>query len=251
MKLLCFDTENTGALRNKANAYDPRNKNVITCAKQYDSVTKEFKTLSIIPEDTYELQKMIDESYWIIGMNLKYDIAWAKNIGLYFNEKKFWDVQLVYFIMTGQMNRFPSLNDILEVYGFEPKLDVVKTEYWECGLDTDVVPFDILDEYCSDDTAKTLDVALKQMVEFKQLDPKLQATIRTALEDLEGLQEMEENGFLFNVDKAVEEGNKLEEHAKEIRYKLSELPKYQSRGAPPNSSACSGKQSYVRFATAF
>lgn len=226
MKLLCFDTENTGALRNKANPYDPRNKCVILCIEQFDSVTKEYIKKSIDPTnplDIYEAQKLIDESYWIVGFNLKYDIAWGKRIGLSFEDKQLWDVQLVYFIFNGQKPRFPSLNDVLEHYGFEPKLDIVKTEYWECGLDTDQVPWDILEEYCADDTHKTLISCLKQMQKYKTLDQKFQATIRVALEDLFGLQEMEENGFLFNVDKSLEEGNRLEEHAKELRYNLSEL----------------------------
>lgn len=226
MLLTCFDTECSGAQRNKANPYDPRNKCCITCVRIYDTETKEFVKYSYDiedPQDLYAFQEILDKSYWVVGFNLKFDMAWVKRYGITFNNCKFWDVQLVHFIYNGQQPRFPSLDGVAEFYKLPKKLDVVKTEYWELGLDTDQVPLDILDEYCSYDVELTLNLAMIQMKEFKALDNKLQTTIRLALEDLEGLAEMEYSGFLFDVDASVLEGERLEKRAEEIRYDLSSL----------------------------
>ena len=226
MLLTCFDTECSGAQRNKANPYDPRNKCCITCVRTYDTDTKEFVKYSLNiedPCDLFTLQEILDKAYWIIGFTLKFDMAWVKRYGITFNDCKFWDVQLVYFIMNGQSPRFPSLDGVAEHYKLPKKLDIVKTEYWDCGIDTDQVPIDILDEYCTYDVELTMNLAMLQMKEFKALDSKLQTTLRLALEDLEGLAEMEFNGFLFDINASLDEGTRLETRAAEIRYELSEL----------------------------
>jgi len=173
--------------------------------------------------DFEEFNSALKDSDWVIGFNLKYDMHWARRYGATFKGKNLWDVQLVHFILTAQEKAFPSLNEVAEHYGLPCKLDIVKTEYWEVGLDTDEVPWDILVEYCEHDVWLTEQCAKRQMQEFRQLDRKLQATIRIALSDLEAIAEMEWNGFYYNKDRSFEEAERLQERIKEIQDTLDIL----------------------------
>lgn len=226
-KLVTFDWECSGAQRNKANPYDPRNEGVILCTLERDTVTKETVTTSFWgsnPLHMYDARKPFEDANFIIGMNLKYDAAWCRRYKIPFPENSnWWDIQVVHFIMTGQVSRFPSLNDILTYHELELKKDVVKEEYWEKGLDTDDVPEDILDEYCSWDVQQTYAVAQIQMRMFKNLTPKLQTTIRLALEDEKVLFDMEYNGFLFDTQASLAKGQELEQLSGTIRNRLSEI----------------------------
>lgn len=215
---MTFDTENTGALRNKANPFDPRNECVLLSYRDPD-----VGTTSIDPIDMDEFRQKVDTTDWIIGFNLKYDMHWGRRYGVSFKGKKLWDVQLVHFILTGQKNAYPSLNEVAEYYGLPCKLDVVKTEYWEVGLDTDQVPWDILLEYCEHDVWLTEQCARRQMQEYRNCSRQLQTTIRVALDDLHALQEMEWNGFYYNQNRSFAEASVLLERAGEIKQSLGTL----------------------------
>lgn len=215
---MTFDTEASGATRNRANPFDPRNECVLLSYRDPD-----VGTLSIDPIDMDEFRQKVDTTDWIIGFNLKYDMHWGRRYGVSFKGKKLWDVQLVHFILTGQKNAYPSLNEVAEYYGLPCKLDVVKTEYWEVGLDTDQVPWDILLEYCEHDVWLTEQCARRQMQEYRNCSRQLQTTIRVALDDLHALQEMEWNGFYYNQNRSFEEASVLLERAGEIKQSLGTL----------------------------
>lgn len=215
---MTFDTEASGATRNRANPFDPRNECVLLSYRDPD-----VGTLSIDPIDMDEFRQKVDTTDWIIGFNLKYDMHWGRRYGVSFKGKKLWDVQLVHFILTGQKNAYPSLNEVAEYYGLPCKLDVVKTEYWEVGLDTDQVPWDILLEYCEHDVWLTEQCARRQMQEYRNCSRQLQTTIRVALDDLHALQEMEWNGFYYNQNRSFEEASVLLKRAVEIKQSLGTL----------------------------
>lgn len=215
---MTFDTEASGATRNRANPFDPRNECVLLSYRDPD-----VGTLSIDPIDMDEFRQKVDTTDWIIGFNLKYDMHWGRRYGVSFKGKKLWDVQLVHFILTGQKNAYPSLNEVAEYYGLPCKLDVVKTEYWEVGLDTDQVPWDILVEYCEHDVWLTEQCARRQMQEYRNCSRQLQTTIRVALDDLHALQEMEWNGFYYNQNRSFEEASVLLERAGDIKQSLGTL----------------------------
>ena len=218
MKILTFDCEASGATRNRANPFDPRNECVLLSYRDPD-----VGTTSIDPIDIDEFRQKVDTTDWIIGFNLKYDMHWGRRYGVSFKGKKLWDVQLVHFILTGQKNAYPSLNEVAEYYGLPCKLDVVKTEYWEVGLDTDQVPWDILLEYCEHDVWLTEQCARRQMQEYRNCSRQLQTTIRVALDDLHALQEMEWNGFYYNQNRSFEEASVLLERAGDIKQSLGTL----------------------------
>ena len=68
--------------------------------------------------------------------NGKFDLAWLRRYNIDFSSCRIWDCQLVHFILTGQKESYPSLNEVAEYYGLGTKLDQVKEEYWNNGIDT-------------------------------------------------------------------------------------------------------------------
>lgn len=89
----------------------------------------------------------------------------------------------------------PSLNECLVKYEIPLKIDVVKTEYWDKGLNTDQVPWDILSTYGLGDVEKTYLVYLKQKAE---LSPAKTRLLYLMCQDLHVLAEMEWNGLRYD-----------------------------------------------------
>lgn len=151
MKILALDTETT--TKNKGNPYDSRNKLVCYSAIRVGAPAWADKW----GEQAYvDLTEEILEADTVIGFNFKFDAHWLTKEGIDFSSVKIWDVQIAEFILSCQTNRFPSLNDTCIKYGIPVKEDVVKTEYWDKGLDTTDVPWEILSSYAAHDASITL-----------------------------------------------------------------------------------------------
>lgn len=110
-----------------------------------------------------EIQKTIDDARRIIGFNLKFDLHWLRRLGINIEHISVWDCQLAEFILEKQTNPYNSLNDALTKYQFPLKLDTVKLEYWDKGIDTDAIPREILTDYLVGDLEATESVYLKQL----------------------------------------------------------------------------------------
>ena len=94
-----------------------------------------------------------------------YDLQWMWKSGLDLTGKKFWCCQVAEFILNNQRTPYPSLDEAAEKYTGEKKLDVVKTEYWDKGINTDQVPWDILSAYAIKDAELTEKVYLAQLAQ--------------------------------------------------------------------------------------
>jgi DNA polymerase I-like protein with 3'-5' exonuclease and polymerase domains len=152
--------------------------------------------------------------------NAKFDIAWLRKAGIDFKGKRLWDVQLAHFYLTFQKARFPSLNEVLEYYGLPPKLDVVETQYWDKGIQTDEIPWEVLCEYGEADVAKTYQCFLRQCEDFKKY-PKLYTLFKLGCQDLWVLQEMEWNGLKYDKEKCVEKSKELQVSIQQLASKLA------------------------------
>lgn len=152
-----------------------------------------------------------------IGFNLKFDLAWLHRNG---NKlpTKVWDVQLAHFLLSRQSAQFPSLNEVLEHYGFPLKFDKVKEEYWNKGIDTDEVPWEILCEYGEYDCEGTYNCYLKQREEFSTR-PGLYKLFKLQCQDLLVLREMECNGLKYN-------NKRCEELSDQLQTKIDDLNKH-------------------------
>lgn len=211
INLLTFDKETS--TYQKGNAYSRRNVCCLTgLLSVVDGVETEYKDLNWL-EDPHpvlvrEMQERIDWADLIIGFNIKFDLTWARRMGINFQGKRIYDVQLAEFILSNQTMAYPSLNGCAEKYGLGQKLDVVKTEYWEKGIDTPDIPYYILSEYCAGDVRLTYACYLYQEELFKSQRAK-RKLLSLQFQDLLVLQEMEWNGLKYNETKSIELGDEL------------------------------------------
>lgn len=167
------------------------------------------------------IQALIDQAIVVVGFNIKYDLHWLRKYGLKFQHKQIWDVQYAYFVQHYQDVPYPSLNNVYkDYYGKEGKLDVVKTEYWDNGIDTDKVPWEVLSEYLKQDVDITEECYLKQLTD---IEPKQQKLIKLAGLDLLTLQEMEYNGLLYDSGASNAKSSELDLEVSSIDKKLAEL----------------------------
>ena len=157
----------------------------------------------------------------IVGFNLKFDLAWLrKELG--FEAKSVWDCQLAEYIFSNQTWKYPDLNTTLLNYGFEPKFDKVK-EYWDAGIDTDQIPFDILAEYGAYDVEGTYNVFLKQVELFQTKRQQQFKLFRLHCNDLIVLHEMEMNGILYDVNASLAKSTDLTKQIDKLEGQLREF----------------------------
>ena len=222
MDYLVLDVETTTS--NKGNPFDETNKLCYVgllsngwsslCDIEYSDHANRWALDSI--------QTAIDNSTTLVGFNIKFDLHWIKRYGINYSTKRIWDCQLVHFILTGQRESYPSLNDVSKYYGLASKLDVVASEYWSAGIDTPDIPRDILEEYLQQDLVLTEQVYLKQLEQVNQLPISTQRLISLHNQDLLVLQEMEFNGLIYNEEKSEELANELNEQIRQIDQALFE-----------------------------
>lgn len=200
-ELIPFDVETTTL--SKGNPYNQDNKLV---AVGVDNIL-DYKKFDI---DTY--QHYVD-NYILVGHNIKFDIAWLRRIGVNFDKAIVRDTQLAEFLLNNQTHPFASLEELAIKYLKEHKLDVVKTEYWDKGIDTWFIPEDTLLKYLQRDLDLTIKI-FKIQQEYLIVQGKWQLYMLQCADLLE-LQEMEWNGILLNKEECLQKGNELE---KEIAF---------------------------------
>jgi DNA polymerase-1 len=208
---VAIDTEAT--TYNKGNPYDSRN--VLVCYSHYDGNNGGAEQWS--NESKHSLHTRISNYGLIVGFNFKYDWHWLAKEGVSI-DKPVWDVQLAEFILSKQTNRFPSLNQTCERYGIPTKLDVVATEYWAKGIQTDEIPWDILREYSAHDAAITFQCYRAQI---QLMTPAEKLLCKMQCMDLGVLREMEANGLPFDEDLCVKRSEETDEQIKKIREELA------------------------------
>jgi DNA polymerase-1 len=214
-----FDAETTTS--NKGNPFDKTNKLCYAGFKTESSISLFDVEYSDSTCDVSSIQSILRDTVLLVGFNIKFDLHWIKKYGLSFDNCRIWDCQLVHFILTHQKNTYPSLNEVAEHHGLGSKLDVVATEYWDKGINTDLVPRDILEEYLIGDLELTYQVYRKQMEELES-NPKLKRLVSLHNQDLLVLQEMEYNGLMYNEAKSEELADDLDKTIKTIDENLNQ-----------------------------
>jgi len=129
MNLLSFDVETTTI--NNGDPYHPDNR--LVQVGFYNGVTygTGYKG-DIHVENT----KFLQENHIVVGANLKFDLAWMERIGIDTRKLKVYDVQIAEFLITNQTKAFPALDDLAEKYLGQHKIDAIKANYWEKGVQT-------------------------------------------------------------------------------------------------------------------
>lgn len=197
---------------NKGNPYDQRNFPVCLGAKCNDEPAGVEFFSDGVPNWLGSSQDL-----WVF-FNAKFDISWYRRSipGTYDHIRNVWCCQLAEFVLSGQTQPYPSLEETAVKYGLGHKIDVIKTEYWEKGINTDAIPKDILSEYCIQDVELTYKVYQRQVEEFAKRHPSLLINFKLKCMDLLGLQEMEWNGLICNTDLCKQKSEELNQEINQI-----------------------------------
>lgn len=212
MTYLIVDVETTTS--NQGNPFDQSNKLVYvgTSKGLYPFEYQDLPYKGSIDEVT----KQLEEAKTLVGFNIKFDLHWLRRSGFDISDKEVWDCQLAHFILNGQQDILPSLDQVAASWGLEQKLNIVKEEYWDKGIDTTEIPKEILEEYLQQDINLTHQVYLKQKEALKDKPIELQRLIQLHNLDLLVLEEIEYNGLLFNTNKSEELTNETLEELSEL-----------------------------------
>lgn len=216
MNPVAIDTETTTF--NKGNPYDSRNELVCWSWAHGDESYADLWKDSEDWDSGEHINSCMAEHSLVVGFNFKFDVAWLRKMGVCFKGVKIWDVQIAEFILSNQLTKFPSLNDTCIRYGIPVKLDVVKTEYWDKGLDTKAVPWPILREYAAYDARATL---LCYHAQLKLMSPPQRKLCALMSQDMLVLQEMEQNGITYDPLLCQQRSEQLDEEATLLKQKLS------------------------------
>ena len=158
----------------------------------------------------------------VVGFNLKFDLHWIRRAGYSGSYRRVWDCQLAHFLLTGQTERYPSLNSVLAYYELPPKDDRITTEYWDKGIDTPDIPQDEILSYLTTDLLRTRAVYDRQVKDFESL-PKLFRLFQLGCQDLLVLAEMEWNGLKLDVAKATQKASDVYAKLEHIETALNSL----------------------------
>jgi len=213
MKILASDTEATGATNDThGNPFTPDNKLVcISFAGYVDS--------DVLPieygnkpygENLRRFSDHLRDADLLVGFNIKYDLHWYRRYGINFRGKPIWDCQTADWIMNHQQYPMPSLHEVGVRLGRGEKIDIVKKEYWEKGIDTDQVPWDILYEYSLNDADDLTWEIYQEQERLLKPYPKLRNLIWLHCQDISVTQEMEWNGLKYNVQKSLDKSRAVE-----------------------------------------
>ena len=197
---LVIDVETTTF--QKGNPYSLKNKLVCIGFKYNNSPVRVNWHPDIWP--VTEMTDLFSKADTIIGFNLKFDLAWLERYGLYDpyrSKHRFWDTQLVDFLLSRQSEPYPSLDSACAKYGLGSKLDTIVTKYWDNGIDTDQIPREELKAYCCQDIELTYELYKAQKT---ALPETMAGLVSMVCQDMSVLQQMESNGLLLASSEARE-----------------------------------------------
>lgn len=202
---------------NKGNPFDLTNQLVTVQIKQGADPPQVF-----FKEDFDKVIPILDKASCIIAFNSKFDLNWMqRRFG--WKCKTVWCCQLAEFIFSAQRWRYPSLDGTCDKYGLDHKIDIVKTEYWEKGIDTPDIPREILAEYGAYDVELTWQVFKKQVDRFRTTNAFQFNLFRLHCNDLLVLQEMEFNGLKYDCENSLKQAGDLDTKVNNIESKLNEI----------------------------
>jgi DNA polymerase I-like protein with 3'-5' exonuclease and polymerase domains len=216
--ILTFDTETT--TYQKGNPYSVRNRMVSVGWKLDDGTVRDVYVGD--PGWKEAITEAWNLATVIVGFNLKFDLAWLRReAGLTVRDnQQVYDVQLAWFVLTNQQHRYPSLNQVLEYFNLPVKLDVVKTEYWDKGIDTPDIPRPILSEYLHHDVQSTYEAWMRVQQAMPKSKRKL---VQLQMADLIVLHEMEYNGLIYDKETSLKLAEETRKELDLIDTQLTDL----------------------------
>lgn len=170
------------------------------------------------PEVLQHVQGLINEAEIITGFNYKFDMHWLRNNGIHHTGKRIFDTQLAEFLLTRQTESYPSLEGCAVKYGLGHKIDVIKNEYWKKGIDTDQIPWPVLQEYAIQDAVLTAQLFEHQLTLLNKDQKQL---LNLLNQDLVILQEMEWHGLHYDAKLCEERSAELNSKKQKLEQELA------------------------------
>ena len=213
MKVLAIDTENN--TWNKGAPFDRRFKNV--CWSWADSNSSGADQTS--PSSLENLVERIGQADVLVGFNLKYDLHVLRKLGIGFEGKRYWDCQIAEFIRSNQTWKYPSLDESCGKYfGDSWRKDDEVAKYWNAGVQTEDIPWEVLQRYAVQDAVITLKL---YQVQQEQMTPAQKQLCRLMCMDMIVLEEMEWNGIKFDEDLCKARAEDIKNQIQSITERLS------------------------------
>jgi DNA polymerase I-like protein with 3'-5' exonuclease and polymerase domains len=209
MTVLAIDTESN--TWNKGSWSDRRHKTVC-----YSWATEGDSGASTWTEDsTADLAKRVNECGVLVGFNLKYDLHVLRKQGIRPRDGTvIWDCQIGEFVRSNQTWRYPDLKTSVEkLCESGSKLSDLVEQFWNSGVQTEDIPWDVLSRYATADASITLELYQAQQ---KIMTPAQKRLVRMQGLDLLVLEEMEWNGLRY--DEAL-----LERRAAEVKEQIQQI----------------------------
>lgn len=143
------------------------------------------------------LIQTLEDATEFIAANAKFELGWLYREGIeLLQDCKIYDPLLAEYNLTGQETKWPSLNHVLEEYGLELKEDEV-SKYWEAGVATEDIPYDVLKVYNEYDVEGTSRAVALQKKCFGE-DERLLTLTYLMGQDSRVLSVMEVNGIKYD-----------------------------------------------------
>ena len=199
---------------NRPSPFSPKNRIVASGRSVQSEVTSRYNSNYYTSSSNNVAKNLGEHVSRIVGHNLKFDLHYLRKNGLEdLHTINVWDTQIAEYILSGQQDKFPKLDDVAPKYGGTHKIDKVK-ELWDAGVETEDIDQDLLMEYLEGDVKNTELVALAQMQEC--MDRGILPFVETQMDAVLAVEEMEYNGM--HVDT-----KKLAELRKSLTLKLTDL----------------------------
>jgi DNA polymerase I-like protein with 3'-5' exonuclease and polymerase domains len=155
----------------------------------------------------------------IVGHNIKFDLLYFFKkyndkaiIKWLLDEVLIWDTMVVEYLITGQQEKFSSLDSLATKYGGTVKDSRIK-KYWEDGVDTEDIPKEELLSYLQEDVKNTEIIYLKQREKVEAM-PAMLSLVYMEMESLKDTILAEWSGMYVNM-------HVLAEHAQNLHQELN------------------------------
>jgi DNA polymerase I-like protein with 3'-5' exonuclease and polymerase domains len=161
----------------------------------------EFDGTKTFAESAEEIQAEVNKADLLVGHNLKFDMLWLKWLGINCEGVCLYDTQVAEYLIRRQAHTkekgYYSLNGTTLRYGGKGKIDKIKLEYWDKGIDTPDIPLADLLPYLYTDIEETEFVYNSQL---EIIPKKLYPHIDLGCEMMRSLVDVEYNGMVVRKD---------------------------------------------------
>jgi DNA polymerase I-like protein with 3'-5' exonuclease and polymerase domains len=172
------------------------------------------------------LQNVLNQTTLLVVINGKFDIGWAHRVGCHLPTGiRVWDCQLAEYVLSGQTNSFASMEDLCERYNIPGKGGGLE-EYWGAGIETKDIPRNVVETYNLGDVSRTLQIYHAQLADPRMTEALKKLILLQGL-DLLVLQQMEQNGILYDRARSITKGDEAQAEIEALAASLQEFIEFE------------------------